>query len=158
MPMSPFRGVRVLAALALAVPAAHVLAATYPVDDSLSLPNNAATTMQWKSLTPTMAAANLVEGAVTVTVRLNLAPWLNKTGQVYMALPLQPAIGPVTAEWTTQGRLLPGKVVAGERTLVYSGLIKTSLLEETMHVKVQADGSRLAMPQRLEFRFEIDVN
>jgi hypothetical protein len=136
--------------------AAH--AATYHVDDSLTLPSNAQTTMKWKSAAPTRADANLVEGAVTVTVRLNLSPWLNRTGQIYMALPPQPAIGQVTAEWTTQGRLLPGRVLSGERTLVYSGPIRVSLLEETMQVRVTANGTRLAMPQRLEFSFEIDVN
>ncbi len=143
------------ALIALCLPA---LAATYHVDDSLTLPSNAQTTMRWKSAAPTRADASTVEGAVTVTVRLNLAPWLNKNGAIYMALPQQPAIGQVSAEWTTQGRLLPGKVLSGERTLVYSGPIRTNLLEETMVVKVQANGNRLAMPQRLEFSFEIDVN
>jgi hypothetical protein len=143
------------AALTMGVPA-H--AATYRIDDSLTLPSNAQTTMRWKSAAPTRADANLVEGGVIVTVRLNLAPWLNKTGQIYMALPQQPAIGQVIAEWTTQGRLLPGRVLSGERTLVYSGPIRTSLLEETLQVKVTANGTRLAMPQRLEFSFEIDVN
>ena len=147
--------------LALLLPwfgGAASMAATYPVDDSLTLPNNATTTMKWKSVTPTRASANQGEGTVTVQVRLNLAPWVNKTGQIYMALPLQPAIGQVMAEWTTQGRLLPGRVLGGERTLVYSGPIRTSLLEETMVVRVEADGARLAMPQRLDFRFEIDIN
>ncbi len=133
-------------------------AATYRVDDSLTLPSNAQTTMRWKSAAPTRAEGNLVEGSVTVTVRLNLAPWINKTGQIFMVLPQQPAIGQVSAEWTTQGRLLPGKVLSGERTLVYSGPIRTAMLEETMVVRVQANGTRLAMPQRLEFTFEIDVN
>lgn len=144
--------------VALLVLCGPAVGATFRVDDSLTLPSNAQTTMRWKSAAPTRADASIVEGAVTVTVRLNLAPWLNKNGQIYMVLPQQPAIGQVTAEWTTQGRLLPGKVLSGERTLVYSGPIKTSLLEETMTVKVQANGNRLAMPQRLEFSFEIDVN
>ena len=133
-------------------------AATYHVDDSLTIPSNSQTTMKWKSAAPTRQDANTVEGAVIVTVRLNLAPFLNKTGQIYMVLPQQPAIGQVTAEWTTQGRLLPGRVLSGERTLVYSGPIRTSMLEETMQVKVLANGTRLAMPQRLEFSFEIDIN
>lgn len=159
-----FRGPRRLTfksvcALLVASVASHAaLAATFRVDDSLTLPHNAQTRMQWKSAAPTRAEGNLVEGAVIVTIRLNLAPWLNKNGQIYMTLPPQPTIGPVTAEWTTQGRLLPGKVVSGERTLVFSGPIRSTLIEETLHVKVQADGARLAMPQQLEFIFEIDVN
>ena len=144
-----------LASMLLALPAA---AATYRVDDSMTLPNAATTNMRWKSAGPTRTNADQVEGAATVTVRLNLQPWLNRNGRLYMALAQQPQIGQVNAEWTTQGRLLPGSVVSGQRTLVYSGPIRTALLEETLIVKVQADGKRLAMPQRLEFSFEIDVD
>jgi hypothetical protein len=135
-----------------------VVAATYRVDDSLTLPNNPATTMRWKSTAPTRANADIVAGTVTVTIRLNLAPWLNKSGKVYMALAQQPTLGQVKIDWTTQGRLLPGTVLSGERTLVYSGPVRSQLIEDTFIVKVEADGKRLSMPQRLEFTFEIDVD
>jgi hypothetical protein len=76
---------------------------------------------------------------------------------VYLALPEQP-VGPVTAEWTTQGKLLPGQLVSGNRTLVYAGPIRTSLLEDTIVLKLSADGRRLISPQRLQFHFEIDID
>ncbi len=148
------RGTIALAWLA-AMPA---IAATYHVDDSLSLPSNPATTMRWKSAAPTRANADVVVGATTVTIRLNLAPWLNKSGRIYMALTQQPTLGQVKAQWTTQGRLLPGTVLSGERTLVYSGPIRSPLVEDTFIVSVEADGKRLASPQRLEFTFEIDAD
>jgi hypothetical protein len=90
-------------------------------------------------------------------VRLNTAPWLNKSGRIYMALAEQ-TIGTVTAEWSTQGRLLPGSLVSGNRTLVYSGPIRTPLLEDTIALRISADGRRLVSPQRLQFYFEIDVD
>ena len=132
-------------------------AATFRVDDSASLPNEANTPMQWKSLAPNRAVGNAIEGTMVVQVRLNTAPWINKTGKIYMALPEQP-IGTVTADWSTQGRLLPGSLVSGRRTLVYSGPIRTSLLEDTIALRISADGRRVVSPQRLQFYFEIDVD
>jgi hypothetical protein len=149
-----------LAALALAgalCAAPHVEAATFRVDDSLTLPGESSTTMKWRSLAPNRAVGNVVEGSTIVTVHLNLAPWLNRPGKIYMGLPEQP-FGQVTADWTTQGKLLPGQVVSGNRTLVYSGPIRAAALEDTIVLRLQADGQRLVAPQRLQFYFEIDVD
>lgn len=144
----------IVAALALIQPA---FPATFRVDDSSSLPSEPNTTMRWRFLSPSRAADNLVEGTTLVTVRLNVAPWRNKTGKIYMVLPEQP-IGRVTAEWATQGRLLPGQLISGNRTLVFTGPIRSSLIEDTIALKLQTDGRRLTAPQRLEFHFEIDVD
>jgi hypothetical protein len=141
-------------ALAASMPAS---AATFRVDDSATLPSESATAMKWRSLAPSRAAGNAVEGSSVLTVRLNTAPWLNRSGRIYMALPEQP-IGQVTAEWSTQGRLLPGQLLSGNRTLVYSGPIRAALLEDTIVLKLTADGRRLIAPQRLQFYFEIDVD
>jgi len=141
-------------ALAASMPAS---AATFRVDDSATLPSESSTAMKWRSLAPSRAAGNAVEGSSVLTVRLNTAPWLNRSGKIYMALPEQP-IGQVTAEWSTQGRLLPGQLISGNRTLVYSGPIRAALLEDTIVLKVTADGRRLIAPQRLQFYFEIDVD
>jgi len=149
--------VRKLFAALLAVAPLAAAAATFRVDDSATLPNEANTPMQWRSLAPNRAVGNAVDGTSVFRVRLNTAPWLNKVGKIYMALPEQP-IGTVTAEWSTQGRLLPGTLVSGNRTLVYSGPIRTPLLEDTIALRISADGRRLVSPQRLQFYFEIDVD
>jgi hypothetical protein len=135
-----------------------VAAATYRLDDSATLPNESAATMRWKSLAPSRTEGNAVEGAIVVTIRLNTAPWLNRNGRIYLVLPEQQQVGPVTAEWTTQGKLLAGKVLSGNRTAVYAGPIGTSSIEDTITLRVQADGKRLASTQRLQFFFEIDVD
>lgn len=137
--------------------AAPAAAATFRVDDSLSLPNETTTAMNWRSLAPTRAAGNAVDGANVLTIRLNLAPWVSRTGRIYMGLPEQP-IGSVTAQWSTQGKLLPGQVMSGNRTLVYAGPIRTGLLEDTIVLRLSADGRRLVSPQRLQFYFEIDLD
>lgn len=132
-------------------------AATFAVDDSTSYTHDANTAMKWKLVAPSRRLGSLVEGATLVTVRLNLMPWANKNGKIYMALGKQ-AIGPVKATWTTQGRLLAGQLNSGDRTLVYAGPIRTAILEDTITLTIETDGQRLVSAQRLQFTFEIDVD
>jgi hypothetical protein len=143
-----------LAAIVLAQPAT---AGTFAVDDSTSYVHDANTAMKWKSVAPRRRIGTLVEGITVVTVRLNVVLWANKTGKIYIALAEQP-IGPVKATWTTQGRLLPGQLISGNRALVYAGPIKSTLLEDTIVLTLEADGQRLVAAQRLQFYFEIDVD
>jgi len=58
----------------------------------------------------------------------------------------------------TQGRLLPGAVRSGERTLVHAGLIDADTLEDTLRLSIQADGRDLARGEQLAFSFEIDLD
>jgi hypothetical protein len=41
---------------------------------------------------------------------------------------------------------------------VYAGPIKSGTLEDTIALKISADGRRLVSAQRLQFYFEIDVD
>lgn len=132
------------------------MATTYPIDDSASLPGEAQTQMRWRSFGPSRRNADIVDGSTVVTLRLNTARWLHHVGRIYMVLPAQPQ-GSVSVEWTTQGRLLPGALMSGDRTLVYAGPITTTMLEDTIRVQVHTDGRRLFTAQRLQFHFEIDV-
>ena len=146
--------VAIVVALATTQP---VGAATFAVDDSTSYTHDANTAMKWKLVAPSRRLGSTVEGATLVTVRLNLIPWANKNGKIYMALGKQ-AIGPVKASWTTQGRLLAGQLNSGDRTLVYAGPIRTAILEDTIALTIETDGQRLVSAQRLQFYFEIDVD
>lgn len=141
-------------ALLLPVPA---VAATYRVDDSATVPFESATTLRWRHSAPVRSGDNTVEGATTVQVRLSLAPWLKRTGRLYLVLPAQPP-AELTARWSTQGRLLPGKLAAGQRALVFSGPITEPLLVETLALQFEADGTRMYGAYRLDFHFEIDVD
>jgi len=133
-------------------------AATYIVDDSSTLPFETQVPGRWRNtIGANRQMSNDIEGGATVNIRLNLAPWQNRNGHIYLALPQQP-IGVVNVEWSTQGRLLPGKLQSGERTLVYAGPIRASYLEDTFVVHVVADGRRVISTQRLQFHFEIDVD
>jgi hypothetical protein len=140
--------------LTLAVPAA---AATYIVDDSSTIPFETNVASRWRQATNGRQLGNEIESAATVTIRLNLAPYVSRIGRIYLALPPQP-IGVVNVEWATQGRMLAGALQSGQRTLVYSGPIRTPILEDNFVVKVVADGRRVAVTQRLQFHFEIDID
>ena len=144
-----------LAALFMAAGAAN--AATYPVDDAASLPGRSTVSMKWRTAGPARVGGNMLDGATEVTLILNTAPWLGRTGRLYMKLD-EPPVGPVQVEWSTQGRLLAGVLTPGARALVYVGPIRARQLTDTLFVKVHADGRRLGSEQQLHFQFEIDVD
>ena len=134
------------------------VAATYIVDDSTTIPFETNVSTRWRDgMNGSRRMSNDIEGGATVTIRLNLQPWLNRNGRIYLALPQQP-VGVVNVEWGTQGRMLPGKLQSGERTLVYAGPVRTNFLEDNFTVRVVADGRRVVATQRLQFHFEIDVD
>ena len=145
------------AILLLLARVADVGAATFRVDDSGSVPLESSTLMRWRQVAPSRKTDNTMEGLVNVQVRLNLAPWLGRQARLFLVLPEQP-LGPMRAAWTTQGRLLPGQLVAGRRALVYSGVITMPRLEEVLLLKLETDGTQLGNSHRVNFHFEIDVD
>jgi hypothetical protein len=62
------------------------------------------------------------------------------------------------ANWTTQGRLLAGRLVAGERTLVWAGVVAGDTLEDQLLVRLRAASDWGASSRRLNFHFELDTD
>lgn len=149
------RSLSVLLSTALALGAAQ--GATYRVDEAGTFPQESSAPMRWRQVAPSRGGDNTVEGSTTVNVRLNLSPWVNRNGRLFIVLPEQPVVQ-VRAKWTSQGRLMPGQLVSGQRALVYVGPITTPLLEERLELTLAADGTRLSSAQRLQFHFEIDID
>jgi len=143
-----------LAGMAAVLPAA---AATYRVDDSATLPVESTALLRWRQAAPSRTRDDTLEGATAVAVRLNLAPWLEQSARLYLVLPAQ-GTAAVRVSWLTQGRLLPGEISPGERVLIYQGPIASPFLEETLTLRIEADGSRLPGTERLRFHFEIDTD
>ncbi|MDR6857669.1 hypothetical protein [Variovorax guangxiensis] len=142
-----------LIALAIAAPAA---AATYRVDDTGTYLSQPTTPMRWRQLVPGRAGDHTVEGRVNVALRLNLSPWLNRPARLYMGL--APTEGEqMVATWRTQGRLLPGTVRGGGRTLVFEGVVREPFLQESIVLELMADGRAVERAQSLQFFFEIEV-
>ncbi len=103
-------------------PASPAAAATYRVDDSSSCRASPRRCCAGDRAAPARDADDTLEGTVGVAVRLNLAPWLNRTGRLFLVFPEQ-GTPLVRVSWRTQGRLLPGEILPGQRVLVYEGPI-----------------------------------
>ena len=146
-----------LLALALWWVALSAQAETHRVDDSRSQVLGTTLKLRPVSHLAHGSRMNLVSGEINVIVRLDLSPWSGRQGRIYMTLPEQ-SDGPVTATWTTRGQLMPGVVRTGGRTLVYAGLVRNGLLEDTLRLNLQADERRLPRNAQLTFAFEIDLD
>lgn len=130
--------------------------ATYRLDDSASqvIPPNA----QWEWAAGSLRTGiNTVHLSARVIVRIDTREWAGRQGRIYMVLPLD-STGAVTAEWQAQGRLLGGRLVSGERALVYTGTIPGPFLEDTLAVRLSTDARSLTSEtQRMAFHFELDT-
>ena len=126
------------------------------IDDSGTLPYNAALALHWRDAAPRGGAGNqMMTGTVQLRVRLNVSPWLRHTGHVYLVLPAQQP-GAINASWTTQGRLLPGAVTAGGRSLVYAGPITTAYIEDVVFLTITVESRRMSQAYPDNFHFEMD--
>jgi hypothetical protein len=145
-----------LAILGLAAHAPAGRAETFRLDDSATqvIPPSA----YWEWAPGSLRTGiNTVHMNIRVDARIDTRAWAGRQGRVYLALPVD-AGGPVTAEWRSQGRLLGGRLVSGERALVYAGTIPGPTLEDTLHVHLATDARKMTdETQRLEFRFELDI-
>ena len=146
-----------LVGLACTLLAATVSAQTYRVDDSASQVLGGPLRLKPITPMPRGELATALFGQTSVLVRLDVAPWKGRRGRIYMSLPQQ-ADGQVVATWGTQGRLLPGTLRSGERTLAYAGPIDADMLEDTLRLRIQADSRGLARNGQLAFSFEIDLD
>ena len=140
--------------LATATPA---IAQTYPVDDSASQVLGSALRLKPDAMPARGAPMYMVSGEIAVRVRLDVSPWQGRQGRIYMRLPEQSG-GAINATWSTRGRLLPGTLRVGERTLVYAGLIGNAMLEDTLRLRIDADGRTLPPSEQHAFSFEIDLD
>lgn len=144
-------------ALAANPGAATVLARSSPVviDDSATVVLDPAPAMNWRAATP-KDRDNAIIGRTRVNVRLATAPWIGKSGKIYMALP-GGAAGSIRIAWRSQGLFLDGQLSPGGRTIVYSGAIREPRMEDVLEVSIEADGTRLSTTQQLRFHFEFEA-
>jgi hypothetical protein len=132
-------------------------AATYRVDDTGSFVSQPVTPMRWRQLAPGRSGDHTMEGRLSVALRLNLSAWVNRPARIYLSL--APTDGEqLVATWRTQGRLLPGTVRGGSRTLVFEGVVRDAFLQESIVLDLTVDGRKLERAQSLQFFFEIEVS
>jgi hypothetical protein len=126
-----------------------------PIDDSGSQALEPSVSMHWKSATPRPGTDNLMVGAATIRVRINVMPWLRRSGRIYLALPAQQP-GPIGLSWITQGRFMLGQVRSGNRVLVYAGPITTPFMEDVFKFQFALAGSLLPRAVPVTYHFEMD--
>ncbi len=142
------------AVLALHAPAR---AATFRLDDAGSHPVPPNVQMQWRSLGAGGAGgARQMEAQINVAIRLDTRAHAGRRARIFMVLP-QDGGAPLMAQWGTQGRMLPGRIALGERTLVYQGLIPDGTLEDRFQLYLLTDGEWMGTSRRLEFYFELET-
>lgn len=127
-------------------------AETHRVDDSASIVEARTVTLQWGR----PSAGTRLQGTVTVHARLDMSPWQGRMARVYLTLPLS-AAPPVDVRWNARGRLLPGTLQPGGRTLVYAGPVLSRTLEDTLELELHADSRELVRAEQLVFVFEVDL-
>ena len=133
------------------------MANPHRLDDSLShtVPPNVQ--MQWLPVARGPSSASGMEAWVRVNIRIDTRDWVGRNGRVYMVLPRDDASS-FEAVWTTQGRLQAGRLVSGERALVYAGTIPGPALEDQMQVRLRSNADWTSNNRRLNFHFELDVD
>jgi hypothetical protein len=130
---------------------------TFKVDDSASETLQVSSTARWLNLSPRRGGANDVQAVATVRIRLNVKPWIGKTARIYMVNTSGDALA-YQMRWTTGGTLLPNQLLPGQRSLVYSGVVSTPQIADTLAINFTTDGRYLTAPAALKFGFEIDVD
>lgn len=142
-----------LACAALLALPAH--AATWPVRE---LPVAAAppvVTLQWSA--PAPGGSTRVEGTLQTPIHLDTSPWQGRQARIYLVLPWQ-AGGALLVRFAGMagGPLQSGQIQPGQRALVFTGPVPATL-RDTLTLQFLADARAVPAPQRLEFRFEIDL-
>ena len=127
------------------------------LDDSLShtVPPNVQ--MQWLPLKSGQPYAGGMEAWLRVNIRIDTRDWVGRSGRIYMVLPRDEASS-IEAVWTTQGRLQAGRLLSGERALVYAGQITTPALEDQIQVRLRSNADWQSNSRRLNFHFELDAD
>jgi len=136
--------------------AAAAQAKTITIDDSGTTALEPSVSLRWRSATPPRSGVdNLMVGSTTIRVRINVMPWLRRSGRIYLSLPAQQP-GPIGASWVAQGRFLPGQVQSGNRMLIYAGPITTPFMEDVLKFQFTVDGTLIRRAFPVSFHFEMD--
>ena len=122
---------------ALAGPA---LAATYVVDDTSTIPYESNLVSRWRQGATGRQLGNDIEAAAMVTVRLNVAPWLNRNGRIYLALPQQP-IGSSRSTGRRRAACCPARCARASARSCTRVPIRTPVLEDNFPCRSSPTGA-----------------
>lgn len=131
-------------------------AKTTTIDDSGTTALEPFVSLRWKNVAPPRGGVdNSMIGTLTTQVRLNVMPWLKRSGRIYLSLPAQQP-GPMTLSWVAQARFRSGQLRSGNRILLYSGPITSPFMEDIFKFQFTVDGTLVRRPFPVTFHFEMD--
>ena len=97
-----------------------------------------------------------------VEYRLNTAKYMGKNARIYFVVPA--VIGNLRSpqglrvEWRGRSAFASGSARAGERRLVWSGMVTSPRMEESLDLRMGLALAEMQGPLRFESYFEIEVN
>jgi hypothetical protein len=145
-----------VAALLLVLGAAGARAETHRLEDPLSHTVPPTAQMEWLPQTPGQRDGGM-ETWVRVNVQIETRPWLGRRGSIYMVLPRDQS-STIEAVWTANGPLRSGRLVSGERALVWAGTIASETLRDQLQVRLRSGPDWQSASRRLNFHFEFDTD
>lgn len=156
------RAAALMAIALLAAPSAAV-----KLDDSLSPRQRVDVQMQWtydipKNRRLTFAEMNALNARIRAhEIRLSTAPYIGRTVQIFLGLPVQiqglknPA--GMRLEWQTRGPFVAGSTQPGSRSLIYQGPVTAAVMSDifdfTLHIDAQSIDGRL----QFDPQFELEI-
>jgi len=129
---------------------------TRRLEDPLSHTVPPAAQMEWLPQTPGDRDGGM-ETWVRVNVQIDTRDWVGRSGRIYMVLPRDQA-SPIEAVWTANGPLRSGRLVSGERALVWAGTIAGDSLKDQIQVRLRSGPDWHSTSRRLNFHFELDTD
>ena len=143
-------------ALLLALGAAGARAETHRLEAPLSHTVPPTAQMEWLPQTPGQRDGGM-ETWVRVNVQIDTRLWVGRSGRIFMVLPRDQSSS-IEAVWTANGRLRSGRLVSGERALVWAGTIATGALRDQLQVRLRSGPDWQSASRRLNFHFEFDTD
>lgn len=145
-----------VAALLLVLGSSGARAETHRLEDPLSHTVPPTAQMEWLPQTPGQRDGGM-ETWVRVNVQIETRPWLGRRGSIYMVLPRDQS-STIEAVWTANGPLRSGRLVSGERALVWAGTIASETLRDQLQVRLRSGPDWQSASRRLNFHFEFDTD
>lgn len=133
-----------------------VLAETVRLDDSLSHTVPANAQMQWRRQSRSSDSSGM-EAALRVNIHIDTRDWVGRSGRIYMVL-ARDQNSTIEAVWTSNGPLNAGRLLSGERTLVYSGTVRGPAIKDQLQLRLRSGPDWQSENRRLNFYFEFDTS
>lgn len=110
--------------------------------------------LQWLSW-HRAGARSVMVGLFELHLNLDVAAWVGRQGRIYLRLPRDQNAS-MELTWSAGQLLSGGRVSSGERTLIYSGEIRSPRIEEVLNVQIRSEPEWTGQSRRLDVAFELE--